>query len=299
MTITPLTESLRPLQQMIGATTGPVRGARERDRSLIDGLTHIFSLRSFAADLRSHAEYERNGHAGRLLLKTPELRVVLEAMLPDTVLGTHIAHGPTTLFVLEGGLDVRTAHGTFHVGESHMVTLPHEERREIRSPVESLFVLALGHLAHAEDRRPPAAVTHPPRPRRRILIVASRTGGCERLVEAARARLAAGDCEFVVLASAAAGWISGGEEPALDRAREQLDATCARLRQLGAPVRGAVGDFYPVRAIQDLLLVEDHGFDEILLSTSHEAASEWETPDLSARIERRFGITVSRLGVEG
>jgi hypothetical protein len=60
-------------------------------------------------------------------------------------------------------------------------------------------------------------------------------------------------------------------------------------------VRGAVGDFYPLRAIQDLLLVEAAGFDEIILSTLPAPVSEWLKLDLPVRISRRFGIPVTHI----
>lgn len=271
----------------------PLRAKAARDRRLFEGLTHVFSLRSFGAGLRNHAEYERNGHAGMLLLKSPELRIVLEAMRPDTVLRTHFVHGPTTLLVLEGALAVTTEHGTFRVAEGEMATLPREERREIHSPADSLFLLALGRLVRRDEA--PAA----PRPRR-ILVVANQTAAGAHLVAAVRQHIAAGPCEFVVLAPAVAshkGW-TWGENAARDEAQQRLDTCCAHLRELGAPARGTIGDFYPVRAIQDLLLVEPESFDEIILSTLPAPVSEWLKLDLPARIWRRFGIPVTHVEAE-
>jgi len=289
-----------------------------RDRRLVEGLTHVFSLRSFGAGLRGHAEYERNGHAGMLLLKTPELRIVLEAMRPDTALRTHFVHGPTTLFVLEGALVVSTPRGTFRVGESEMATLPREERREIHSAADSLFLLALGRLARPEEVEQPAqgrAQVHVGRSEdvdlsdrtqrgavrsRRVLVVANQTAASAHLIAAIRHHVSAGPCDFVVLAPAVAshkGW-TWGENAARDEAQARLDSCCASLRELGARARGTVGDFYPVRAIQDLLLVEPEGFDEIVLSTLPAPVSEWLKLDLPARIWRRFGIPVTHVEAE-
>jgi Ala-tRNA(Pro) deacylase len=274
-----------------------LRDKTARDRRLAEGLTHVFSLRSFGAGLRSHAEYERNGHAGMLLAKTAELRVVLEAMRPDTVLRTHVVHGPTTLLVLEGALEVATEQGTFRVDAGGMATLPREERREIYSPGDSLFLLALGRLARADEV--PVAASAPAARRRRILVVANQTAGGAHLVAAVRERLGEGPCEFVVLAPAVEAhsqtrwtWEEGA---ARDDAQRRLDTAVEQLRRLGAPVRGAVGDFYPLRAIQDLLLVEAAGFDEIILSTLPAPVSEWLKLDLPVRISRRFGIPVTHI----
>jgi len=282
----------------------PLRAKAARERRLAEGLTHVFSLRSFGAGLRSHAEYERNGHAGMLLAKTPELRVVLEAMRPDTVLRTHVVHGPTTLLVLEGALDVTTEHGTFRVAASEMATLPREERREIHSPGDSLFLLALGRLVRPEDVPAATSVAAPATGarRRRILVVANQTAGGAHLVAAVRERIAAGPCEFVVLAPAVEAhsqtrwtWEEGA---ARSEAQRRVDTAVERLARLGAPVRGTVGDYYPLRAIQDLLLVEPEGFDEIILSTLPATVSEWLKLDLPARITRRFGIPVTHVEAE-
>jgi Ala-tRNA(Pro) deacylase len=301
-------------------TAGPEGGSNTlhekaaRERRLVEGLTHVFSLRSFGAGLRSDAEYERNGHAGMLLLKAPELRIVLEAMRAGTVLRTHFVHGPTTLLVLDGALDVTTEHGAFRVAESEMATLPREERREIRAAADSLFLLALGRLAHADEVTAPApsgasaaaavgAVTRGAIQRpRRVLVVANRTAGGAHLVAAVRERIAAGPCEFVVLAPAVEAhaetrwtWEEGA---ARGEAQRRVEAAVEQLERLGAPVRGTVGDFYPLRAIQDLLLVEEEGFDEIILSTFPAPVSEWLKLDLPARIARRFGIAVTHVAAE-
>ena len=60
-------------------------------------------------------------------------------------------------------------------------------------------------------------------------------------------------------------------------------------------MRGAVGDYYPLRAIRDALLVENEAFDEIILSTLPAPMSAWLKLDLPARISRRFGIPVTHV----
>jgi Ala-tRNA(Pro) deacylase len=278
-----------------------VQSQRVRHEYFRDDLAHVFSLASFGAGLRSQTEYDRNGHTGLLLLKSPELRVVLEAMRPGTALGTHVVHGPATLFVLEGALDVVTDRDSFRVGENEMATLPREERREIRSPVESLFLLALGRptaspaaAATPELRVVPGAKT------RRILIIANRTARSATLLAALRARVDAGPCELVLLApgfDAGASW-TRTEGQARAELHQRIEAACAGLRELGAPVRSTIGDLDPLRAVQDLLLVEGDDFDEIIVSTLPAPLSGWLKMDLATRIARRFGIPVTHVAAE-
>jgi quercetin dioxygenase-like cupin family protein len=86
-------------------------------------------------------------------VKTPELRVVLEAARAGARLASHAVHGPATLLVLEGALEIRTSRGSFRVGEAEMATLPRDEQREIHSLARSLFLLALSPAPNAEKRR--------------------------------------------------------------------------------------------------------------------------------------------------
>jgi len=80
-----------------------------------------------------------------------------------------------------------------------------------------------------------------------------------------------------------------------DLAEKRLGRALEKLRAVGAPARGIVGDFYPVRAIHDLLLFEKEDFDEIILSTFPLGVSEWLKLDLPSRIARRFGIPLTHV----
>lgn len=268
----------------------PLRGPEARQRRLDQELPHVFSLRSYGAGLRAQPEYEKDGHTGMILMKTPELRVVLEAASRETTLATHVVHGPVTLLVLEGALDIETEHGTFRVGEAEMASLPRDEKRAIRAATESLFLLALAPLRALSLEALGAEAAA----RRSVLIVANRTAAGGHLVEEVRDRLAHGPCQFVVLCPASPSRSARGEPRAAgEDARQRLEQTCERLRALGARVSGAIGDQNPLRAIRDLLLVEE--FDEIIVSTLPQGVSEWLKLDLPSRVARRFGLPVTHV----
>ena len=274
-----------------GAHAPSVRARPAREGRLDEARAHVFSLRAFGAGLRGQPEYEKDGHTGMILVKTPELRVVLEAVQPGTVLATHVVHGPATVYVLEGALDVRTDGRTLRVGEAEMAVLPRDEQREIAAAAPSLFVLALSpdraRAARAESGETQRA--------RRILIVANRTAGGEHLLEAVRKLMDGGPCEFVVLcpASPSRRGFTWAARDARSQARDRVDKACAGLRRIGARVEGVVGDVYPMRAVRDILLVDE--FDEIIVSTLPVPASEWLKLDLPSRIARRFGLPVAHL----
>ena len=136
---------------------------------------------------------------------------------------------------------------------------------------------------------------------RRILIIANRTAGSATLLAELRARIAAGPCELVLLApafDASASW-TRTEGQARAELRQRIEAACAGMLELGAPVRSTIGDLDPLRAIQDLLVVEGEDFDEIIVSTLPAPLSGWLKMDLATRIGRRFGIPVTHVAAEG
>lgn len=274
-----------------GARSTPaLRSKRAREARLDAEQPHVFSLRAYGAGLRRQPEYQRDGHTGMILMKTPELRIVLQAVRAGTTLATHVVHGPTQLYVIDGALDVNTPDGSFRVGEAEMALLPADEERELHSPGHSLFLLALAPVRPAEAAPTPAV-----REQRRILIVANQTMGSTHLVDEVKGRMRRARCEFVVLAPASPSspGVLREDKAAREEARERLDAACERLRRVGASVTGVVGDFYPLRAIQDLLLVEE--FDEIIVSTLPQGPSEWLRMDLPSRVARRFGLPVTHV----
>jgi quercetin dioxygenase-like cupin family protein len=120
-----------------------LRDRGTRQRRLDEGLVHVFPARELGGALQDEAEYQRSGHTGLTLMKTPELRVLVEAAEAGVVLARHAIHGPATLYVVEGELSIDTPDGTYAAGAGDMVVLPREESREIVSRKRSVFLLAL------------------------------------------------------------------------------------------------------------------------------------------------------------
>ncbi len=120
-----------------------LRDRETRHRRLDEGVMHVFSGREFGAALRAEAEYQKNRHTGVTLMKTAELRVLLEAADAGSSLARHVIHGPATLYLIEGLLDIETDVGSHRAKAGDMVVLPRDEKREITCREESLFLLAL------------------------------------------------------------------------------------------------------------------------------------------------------------
>jgi GABA permease len=127
----------------------------------------------------------------------------------------------------------------------------------------------------------------------RILVVANQTACGDELLEAIRARMAAGPCQFTLLVPATppsehATWTEGD---AVAIARRRMNQALERFRAEGTEVEGVVGDSSPVRAIDDVLIEQPH--DEIILSTLPSGVSRWLKKDLPHRVEQRFALPVT------
>jgi hypothetical protein len=119
---------------------------------------------------------------------------------------------------------------------------------------------------------------------RRILIVANRTAATPLLIEAVRKRAELGPCSFALLIP---------EEPRKGGADWTLDAAIPLLeRAAGSKVEGIVGEADPFEAVKSAL--QEHGFDEVIVSTLAKRVSEWLRRDLPHRI-KRLGVPVTTI----
>ena len=133
---------------------------------------------------------------------------------------------------------------------------------------------------------------------KRILIVANQTAAGSHLKSEVRKRMVEGPCRFTLLVPATpprehATWT---DEEAYELAGKRLGVAMEGLKELGANLRGVVGDPLPIEAIGDEL--RSSYYDEIILSTLPPGASRWLKADLPHRVERRFNIPVTHLTSE-
>jgi hypothetical protein len=127
---------------------------------------------------------------------------------------------------------------------------------------------------------------------RRYLVVADETVGGRLLLDEISARHAAGPSRFDVLVPARVPkeGLTWTESDARGLARDRLERTLNRFRELGVEAVGGVADADPFLAIQDAL--GDERFDEIILSAPSERTG-WMRPELPARVKEAFGIPVT------
>jgi hypothetical protein len=120
----------------------------------------------------------------------------------------------------------------------------------------------------------------------RVLVVANRTAATPALLEAVRARAAAGDVTFALLVPAAAhglARVTDPEDTDSSEAQASLDLAIPLLEEAaGSSVEGLIGDPDPFLAVQDAVNV--HGFDELIISTLSPRVSRWLRMDLPRRL---------------
>ena len=130
---------------------------------------------------------------------------------------------------------------------------------------------------------------------RHYLVVANQSLAQSELTEAILARRDAGPSEFHLLVPAIL--TQAHDRARLTRAEAfglaqgRLRSAVARLKALGVPVTGEVGDPSPVVAIAEVL--SRRRFDELIISTLPAGPSQWLRRGLPERVERVFHLPVT------
>lgn len=130
---------------------------------------------------------------------------------------------------------------------------------------------------------------------RQILLVADRTATARHIHDAILRRQRRGPCEVTLLVPCvpdANGW-TWDETESRQEAYRRMRAAIDQLRRAGIQVRGVVGDFNPMQAIRDA--IEQHQYDEIIISTLPAKVSRWLRQDLPTRAARAFPMPVTHL----
>jgi hypothetical protein len=125
-----------------------------------------------------------------------------------------------------------------------------------------------------------------------ILVVANRTLGGAKLLDAVRARAAAGDVRFRLIvpqSKPSAGFVIY-DEAVRESAQVRVDLAMSAVTGEGIDATGEVGDPDPFLATMDA--VAERRPDEIILSTHPATQSGWLRRDLIERIENASGLPV-------
>lgn len=123
----------------------------ERQERLAEGMPHVFELPALVEALRAEPAYETEGRCGTTLVKTPQLRVVLQALRAEMGLAQHRVPGPITLQVLEGELRLQAEEEIFYLLAGQVITLPGGMPHAVEAVHDTAFLITIG----AEPETPP------------------------------------------------------------------------------------------------------------------------------------------------
>jgi len=132
-----------------------------------------------------------------------------------------------------------------------------------------------------------------------ILVVANRTLGGAKLLEAVRARAAADDAvrfRLVVPQSKPSSGLVIYDEAVRESAQVRVDLALSAVAAEGIEATGEVGDQDPFLATMDA--VAEHRPAEIIVSTHPATQSGWLRRDLIERIHRASGLPVEHIVID-
>jgi hypothetical protein len=131
-----------------------------------------------------------------------------------------------------------------------------------------------------------------------VLVVANRTLGGEKLLDAVRSRAASGDVRFrlVVPQSTPTAGLVIYDEAVRESAQVRVDLATSVLAGEGIALSGEAGDPDPFLATMDA--VAERRPDEIIVSTHPAMSSGWLRRDLIERIRNASGLPVEHVVVD-
>jgi hypothetical protein len=131
-----------------------------------------------------------------------------------------------------------------------------------------------------------------------VLVIANRTLGGAKLLEAVRERAAAGDVRFrlVVPQTKPSAGLVIYAEAVRESAQVRVDLALSAVAAEGIAASGEVGDPDPFNATMDAIAV--HRPDEIILSTHPAQHSGWLRRDLIERIQNASALPVRHVVVD-
>jgi hypothetical protein len=133
---------------------------------------------------------------------------------------------------------------------------------------------------------------------REVLVVASRTLGGAKLLDAVRERAASGETRFrlIVPQSKPSAGLVIYDEAVRESAQVRVDLALSAVAAEGIEATGEVGDADPFLATMDA--VGERRPDEIIVSTHPAPHSGWLRRDLIERIENASGLPVEHVVVD-
>jgi len=134
---------------------------------------------------------------------------------------------------------------------------------------------------------------------RRILVIANETVAGDTLHRMIRQKSEGYRTNVLVVAPAQPSPLqhfASDDDPGRLAAQERVDASLAKLREVGFSAQGQVGEPDPVQAIEDAL--RTFGPDEIIISTHPEGRSHWLERNVVEHARERFAVPITHVVVD-
>lgn len=141
----------RPTDDPAGGSTTP------RTSHTLAAPALRFNVRNEAEQLKRLPTYQNGSPAGRTLVKEPDLRIVLLALMAGARLEEHRASGPISVQVLEGRVRLRLTDGAIDLAPGELLTLEPGISHDVDSVEDAVILLTIGRTTyqHVSDRHEP------------------------------------------------------------------------------------------------------------------------------------------------
>lgn len=103
-----------------------------------------FDLAAVARELQAEELYQRDGQAGRTLIRVSDLRIVVIALRAGKRISEHQANVTASVQTLSGRVRLQLEEESAEVGEGQMIVLGSGLAHDVTAEVDSVIVLTLG-----------------------------------------------------------------------------------------------------------------------------------------------------------
>jgi quercetin dioxygenase-like cupin family protein len=104
----------------------------------------VFDLTTADRELRHEDAYAREGHAGRTLVREPDLRIVLLALKAGDRIPEHRADTTASIHTLSGHVRLHLEDHVVELPAGRLLALEGGLRHDVEAVVESTLLLTLG-----------------------------------------------------------------------------------------------------------------------------------------------------------
>jgi quercetin dioxygenase-like cupin family protein len=103
-----------------------------------------FDLPAIDRELRDEDSYARTGHTARTLVRNADLRMVLVVMRAGAIIADHRAAGPTSVYVTNGHVRLRTPDRIAELQSGQLVVMERNLLHGVEAVADSAFLLTIG-----------------------------------------------------------------------------------------------------------------------------------------------------------